>query len=325
MSAETAPRLPGDGLNCRVTDHDLHSDAMRREQRLLRLSTVSAAGFAGVAIVWGALAGSQVVLLDGVYALIGVLLGGLSLRAAVLVERGPTPHYPFGREALAPLVVGVQGLVLVGSLGYAVIDAIGVIAEGGSDTAFGSALGYAVLSTVVGVVVWRLLVKGGRESELVAAEASQWYAGVLLSLGMVFGFGAAILLSDSSWRAVVPFIDPVMVIVAALMIAPTPVAMLAQMYRELLEGAAPAEVADPVEVRVRELSTEEGLPDPTVRIGKLGRKLYVEVDYLVDPQDGWTIADADRLHRLLGERLTEPGRLLWINVELHTDPAWDTY
>lgn len=298
---------------------------MRSEQRLLRLSTLGAAGFAAVAIVWGVLAGSQVILLDGVYALIGVGLGGLSLRAAVLVARGPTPHYPFGREALAPLVVGVQGLVLIGSLGYAVIDAVGVIAEGGSQTAFGSALAYAVVSAVAGTAVWQVLARRGRGSELVAAEAAQWYAGVLLSLGMFVGFAAAIVLSGSSWRVVVPYIDPAMVIVAALLIAPTPVSMLAQMYRELLEGAAPSEIAEPVVDVVQRFSREEGLPDPSIRIGKLGRKLYVEVDYLVGPDDGWTISDADRMHRRLGQRLAEPGRLLWINVELHTDPDWDTY
>ena len=297
---------------------------MRSEQRLLRFSTVSAAVFSVVAIVWGGVAESQVILLDGVYALIGVLLGGLSLRAAVLVERGPTPHYPFGREALAPLVVGVQGLVLIGSMGYAVTDALSVIAEGGSDTALGSALGYAVASAGAGLLIWQVLQRRNRGSELVQAEATQWYAGLLLSLGMFVGFGAAILLAGSAGRAVVPYIDPIMVIMAAAFIAPTPARMLAQMYRELLEGAPPPGVAEPIAAVIRTVSSEEGLPAPTIRIGKLGRKLYVEVDYLVGESDGWSITDADRLHRVLADRLREPGRLLWINVELHTDPEWDT-
>lgn len=300
-----------------------HEEAMRSEKRLLRFSAVASGLFAAVAIVWGVSAESAVILLDGVYALIGVLLAGLSLRAAALVERGPTPHYPFGREALAPLVVGVQGLVLIGSLGYAVTDALSVIAEGGSQTSFQSALAYSVVSAAFGVFGWQVLSRRGGDSELVAAESAQWFAGVLLSLGMFVGFGAAILLQGSSWAGVVPYIDPIMVLLAAMLIAPTPVRMLAQMYRELLEGAAPADLADPVADVVHRVSAEEELPEPTVRIGKLGRKLYVEVDYLVEESDGWTITDADRIHRVLADRLREPGRLLWINVELHTDPNWD--
>ncbi len=296
--------------------------ALRTERRMLVLSTTMAALFALVGIVFGLLADSQVILLDGVYALVGVLLGGLSLRVARLVERGPTPSYPFGREALAPLVVGVQGLVLVGSLGYAVLDATSTILGGGSETSFGAALIYAVASAAGAFVIWRILVRAGRESELVAAEAAQWYAGVLLSVGMFFGFGGALLLVGTRFGGVVPYIDPGMVIIAAALIVPTPLRMLAQTYRELLEGAPPPHIAEPVEAVIHEVSREYGLPEPSLLMGKLGRKLYVEIDYLV-PAGRWTINDADTVRRELMQRLAEPGRMLWINVELHTDPDWD--
>ena len=295
---------------------------MRSEQRLLRLSTISAGLFAAMAISWGWLASSQVIVLDGVYALIGVLLGGLSLRASVLVERGPTVRYPFGREALAPLVVGVQGLVLLGSLGYAVLDAVEVILTGGSETAFGSALGYAVASATIGFVLWRVL-RTHRSSELVAAEAAAWLAGVLLSLGMFVGFLAALILDGTAAAGIVPYIDPGMVIIAAVAIAPTPLRMLRQTARELLEGAPPAEVVDPIRAAVHDLSLARGLPEPTIRIGKLGRKIYLEVHYLVAEDAGCSIAEADNVRRLLLQRLQQPGRTYWITVELHTDPAWD--
>jgi cation diffusion facilitator family transporter len=300
----------------------MHEAAMRAEQRMLRLSTIGAAVFAVAGIGWGYVAGSQVILLDGVYALVGVLLAGLSLRVARVVQAGPTARYPFGREALGPLVVGVQGLVLLGSLGYAVIDAVLVISGGGSETAFGAALAYAVVSAAAALVIWRILMRGSPESELVAAEGAQWFAGLLLSVGMFAGFGAALLLEGTSADALVAYIDPAMVIAAAALIAPTPLRMLAQMWRELLEGAPPSDVADPVMEVVRAVSEDEGLPEPTVRMGKLGRKLYVEVDYLV-AEGRWSIAEADHVRRLMMARLREPGRMLWINVELHTDPDWD--
>jgi len=36
----------------------------------------------------------------------------------------PTDRYPFGRKTLTPLVVEIQGLVLLGSLGYAGVEAV---------------------------------------------------------------------------------------------------------------------------------------------------------------------------------------------------------
>ncbi|HPE12128.1 MAG: cation transporter [Actinobacteria bacterium] len=85
--------------------------ALRREQRLLVTSTATAAGFAAVGIVWGWWSQSQIILLDGMYALIGLGLGLLSLRAARLVEAGPTPKYPFDLAAdLPPQEVEVPGM-----------------------------------------------------------------------------------------------------------------------------------------------------------------------------------------------------------------------
>ena len=72
-----------------------------------------------------------------------------------------------------------------------------------------------------------------------------------------------------------------------------------------------------------ELTVQFGLPDPaSTLIGKLGRKVYVEIDYLV-PAGQWSISDVDQIRRALGAKLAEPGLTYWLNVELHTDPDWD--
>jgi cation diffusion facilitator family transporter len=295
--------------------------ALQREQRLLLASTATAAGFAAVGIVWGWWAQSQIILLDGMYALIGLGLGLLSLRAARLVEAGPTPKYPFGREALAPLVVGIQGVVLLGTFGFAAIDSVGVILEGGSETAIGAALVYAVVSLLASLLIWWYLRARGEDSELVQAEAAQWAAGWVLSAGMMVGFTTGLILKSTTAANLAGYVDPVLVLVATAVILPTPLRMIRSMYTELLEGRPPREVSEPINDIVHLVSAEHGLPDPTVRMGKLGRKVYLEIDYLVGP--GAEIGTADLVRRDLIERLNEPGRLLWINVELHTDPQWD--
>ena len=83
-------------------------DPARREALGLRVSAAGALALAIVGIGWGWAVSSQVILFDGLYSVIGFVLSWFGLRAAALVQRGPTPNYPFGREALAPLVVAVQ-------------------------------------------------------------------------------------------------------------------------------------------------------------------------------------------------------------------------
>lgn len=299
-------------------------DPLRVEALALRLSAGVALLVAVVGTLWGLVISSQVILFDGLYAVIGFVLSWFGLRAAVLVEAGPTPKYPFGREALAPLVVAVQALVLLGTFGYAAVDAVGVLLRGGSEAEVGPALVYSVLTLLVTIVVYLVLVRMQGASDLVAAEAMQWKSSLVLGVAMTIGFGGAVLLKRTGWAELAPYVDPVLVIVAAILILPAPVRMLRDAARELLEGAPNSAVTDPIHAALAEVRGEFGLPEPTARIGKLGRKVYLELDFLVGTDAGLTVDHADRVRRRLIEKLAAPGRLLWINVELHTDPGWDT-
>lgn len=293
------------------------------EATALKVSAGLALGLSVVGIVWGLAAASQVILFDGLYSVIGFVLSWFGLRAAALVQRGPSLEYPFGREALAPLVVLVQALVLLGTFGYAAVDAIGVILAGGSQTELGWALVYSILTLAASGVAYGYMLRMQASSDLVAAEAMQWRASVVLGVAMTAGFAVAVALDRTGWSGVAPFMDPILVLVAAALILPAPVRMLQGAFRELLEGAPGPEVTGPIHDAVADVRAQFGLPEPTTRVGKLGRKVYLELDFLVGADDGWTVDHADRVRRHLMSALAQPGRLLWINVELHTDPAWD--
>jgi predicted Co/Zn/Cd cation transporter (cation efflux family) len=295
---------------------------VRTEQRALRLSASASAVIGGVAVVWGLAVQSQALLLDGVYALIGTALSLLTLHAARLVAAGPTSRYPFGREALGPLMVGVQGLVLLGTLLYATVAAVLTIRAGGSEAAVGSALLYALLSLAVSIGLLVVMLRLGTTSELVGAEAAQWRAGAVLSGVLAVGFGLAVVLTRMDVDTVVPYIDPVLVLSATAMLIPTPLRMIGTSLRELLEAAPDHSVTEPVADAVAAVREKFGLPEPDLRVGKVGRKLYIELDFVVEP-GVWDVGDTDLVRRALLDRLAQPGQLLWVNVELHTDPAWD--
>ncbi|MGB7980009.1 MAG: hypothetical protein WCF36_04365 [Candidatus Nanopelagicales bacterium] len=75
--------------------------------------------------------------------------------------------------------------------------------------------------------------------------------------------------------------DPVLDLVAAGLILPTPVRMLRKAFRDLLEGVPDPSVTEPTHVAIADVRTGFGLPQPTTRIGKLGRKEYLELDFVV--------------------------------------------
>jgi predicted Co/Zn/Cd cation transporter (cation efflux family) len=93
--------------------------ASAAEQRALRTSIWVSIGFAVISVVWGLLAKSEVILLDAVFTPLSLLMTLGSLILSRIVAKGPSTMFPFGRNALTPLFVIAQAIILVGALGYA--------------------------------------------------------------------------------------------------------------------------------------------------------------------------------------------------------------
>ena len=103
--------------------------------------------------------------------------------------------------------------------------------------------------------------------------------------GALTGFG----LVASGRAGLADYVDPVLVLVACAVLVPTPLRLPRSGTVELLEGEPSAEISDAVRATVEEVQQRFGLDEPIVRLHKLGRKLYVEVDFVVEPGE-WTSA-----------------------------------
>nr|WP_279587622.1 cation transporter [Lysinibacter cavernae] len=276
-------------------------------------------GMATVAVVWGIITGARIVLFDGVYLLLGIGLSWFSLRVSKTVEAGPTARYPFGRESLTPFAIAIQGLALVGTLVYAAADAVVIIREGGSEVAPLAVAGYGFITAAIGIAVTILLPKLAKGSELIEAEASQWKAGAGLSVVMTVGAVAALMLANvPSLSGIIRYIDPILVLVAVLLLAPVPIKLLRTGFGELLEAAPPADIQAAVHNILAEVQLSFGLDDPIVRMHKIGKRLYLEADFVVLAGE-WDVSEEDKVRRAIISRVETLGYDLWANVELTTD------
>lgn len=290
------------------------------ERSALRVSIVASAVAGAGAVVWGVVAASGVLVFDGVFLLAGILLSGVSLAAARTAAAPPTVEYPFGRHAVTPLAVALQGAALLGTVAYAAADAVTTLLAGGADASPLTMLAYGVVSGLVAVVVAWWLRRRAPGSDLVDAEVAQWHAGAVLSGVVALGGGAALVLEVAGMTAVTAFADPVLLLVACAVILPVPVRLVRTAARELLEAAPPAPVRDALARAVADARAEFGLPEPVVRATKLGRRLYVEVDFVVAPGT-WDVDAEDRVRREVVSRLDVLGGDVWATVEVTTDPA----
>jgi predicted Co/Zn/Cd cation transporter (cation efflux family) len=290
------------------------ADNATLEVRALRRSIFVTAVLGSIGIVWGIVSGSQMILLDGVYAFIGIAVSWLLLRASAMAAQGPTTRFPYGREAVTPLVIGIQGFILLATLLYALVEAAFTIREGGSVVSPGPALVYAIVVTVASLVFWQWIRELSRTSDLLRAETTGWRVAAFRGVGMSAGFVVLWLLTDSSWERAAPYVDPVMVIVTCAVFLPPPIAMVRSTVVELLEGAPPAAVQEPVLAIVRDVFREFEIEEPVVRMTKVGQKLYVEIDAEVRPDA--TVADEHRVRAEVRRRLEVTPFEVWLNFEL---------
>jgi predicted Co/Zn/Cd cation transporter (cation efflux family) len=287
------------------------------ERRALGLSMASGLVLAAVGIAIGIVTGSQVILFDGFYTFLGIGLSWMALRVSQLVAHGPTTRYPFGREALTPLIIGVEGVALLATCAYATFNAVLTIINGGSRLPSSWGLGYACVALVIPTGLWWWLRHTARHSELAVAEATQWLAGGVLGLGMVVAFVFARLIIGTTWAPGARYVDPSLVIAACLGFVVPPMRMIRSTFIELVEGSPDTDLQGPARAAVDDVSAQFGLSEEQLRMTKIGRKFYVEIEFVVEPT--WNVRQSDQVRKALFERLGQLPHDLWLTVEFTAD------
>ena len=80
------------------------------ESALLRFSLFMGIFFAVLGVTWGLAIQSSVILFDGIYSGISIILTTLSLLAAAMLKRPEDERFQFGRMAVAPMVIALKSV-----------------------------------------------------------------------------------------------------------------------------------------------------------------------------------------------------------------------
>ena len=295
------------------------SKEFRQERRALSLSITMGMALAVVGISIGIIGGSQIVLFDGFYTFLGLGLTWMAMRVSHLVEEGPTIRYPYGREALVPLIIGIEGVALLATCAYASFNAVLSIIGGGTAPPDGWSFSYAVVALAIPSFIWWRLRRVAQRSELVRAEATQWLSGAGLGLAILLAFIAASMMTGTSWALGAKYVDPSLVIGACFLFVIPPAGMVRTTFVELIEGVPDPELQETAKLALDHVAFQFGLTDRHMRMTKIGRKFYVEIDFVVDPT--WTVAQSDQVRQVLFRMLKSIPHDLWLTLEFTGDRA----
>lgn len=297
-------------------------DPDRRDRRLLLLSVWASGAFALVSSVWGILSGSSMIVFDGLSSFVSIGLSMLAVIALRTSRAGADERYPWGREIWEPVTVVVKAIALAALCVYAVVGGISDLLAGGREVSTGWALAYAIVATVSGTVVTVVMRRGGR-SDLVRAEAAEWFGDTLLSVGVLVGFVIAIVLVAIGRPDLAAYVDPAMVVIVSVLFLRIPFRLVGGGMREILSMSPPEETRAALDEAVEAVRARFGIEEAFLRASKVGTRVDVEVDFVVgEGSSVRTVADGDLVRQALHDRLAEIGHERSVIVAITTDRRW---
>lgn len=293
----------------------------KTEKHLLQFSIFSAICFAILGLVWGFYINSQMLIFDGVYSFLSIILSGISLYAADLIKKEDDERFQFGRAQIEPIAIFFKSLAIFSICLYAFINAVLDIFNGGNDTNIESAILYSIVATVACLLSWlyiSLKMKTVKNSNLLMVEKYQWLMDTLLSSAVLIGFFIGYLLKGSSLDYFVRYIDSIMVILVTLYFFKMPIITLKNSMKELMLMAPDDddELCEKVDNICNLIKDKYNFDDYVSRIAKTGRELSLEISFISNNSEyALTLQEFDLIRDDIERKLKEDTSLmLWLTV-----------
>src|SRR5439155_23781095 len=188
-----------------------------------------------VGLVFALLAHSQAIMLDGVYALVSVVMTLLAARVARLVARPSSEAFHFGYAHFEPLLNLVRGLLIFAVCAYALVATIEVLLRGGREIHAEVAIFYTALSAVwsVGVFLYQRRLARQLGSPALAVDARTWLVDGVLYVGETGGFVVYLLLEPTSLAPLLKYADPIFVLLVVGFLMKVPISTIRDAVRQV--------------------------------------------------------------------------------------------
>lgn len=298
---------------------------MKLENKILKLSVVGALFFALFGIAWGWALDSDMIIFDGLYSFISVILSMLSLYINNYMAKRDFEKFPFGKHILEPIVISIKSLIIAIMCLYSLVGAVKSIISGGNNLEFGLAIIYSIVSVIgCGAISLYMKVKSkALSSELIKAEFTQWFMDTALSTAVLVGFIIGIAISNTKLNFLNPYIDPVMTVAASLLCIRIPIKIFIESFKEVICVKANDEINDDIYVLVKEIEEEYKFEDSITRVSKVGRELRIEIDFVYNKDSKLkTLDQMDNVREEINDAIKHIDYKKWLNVSFTGNKKW---
>lgn len=285
--------------------------------QILLISTIGSLIFSVAGIFLGIVSNSDMVLLDGLYAIISLVISSLSLFTSFVVKRPNRESFPFGKYIFQPLTIVFNSSILLLLCILSLISSIYAIMHDGRIINANIGLAYGIFSFIGCGIICFLLSKNKHKSELIYAEMLQWLLDTCVSFGLILGFVLIFIAKFIQLEWFIPYIDPILVLIAGIILIIMPIRLLLKNIKEIITMSASDDIQYAIYKIIKEMNDHYHIKEEDLRITKMGQIIYIDLQNIVDNNsDIKTIKEADQYRNELIDSINSNFENFdkWLNV-----------
>lgn len=304
---------------------------MLDETNVLRISIAVTLVVALFGIVFGILARSSSIAFDGAYSLADATMTILALIVARLITSTASHNhgrlhkrFSVGFWHLEPIVLGMNGIVLMSVSVYALINAITSLLAGGHQLEFGYAIIYAAVTLATCLTMAFIGRRANRtiQSDFVALDATAWMMSAGITAALLVAFIGGVLVEGTRLSWIAPYVDPAVLALVCLIIIPMPIGTVRQAFSDILL-ITPEALKTHVDEVARATIARHGFVSYRAYVARVGRSAQIELYFIVPPGlPPKTIEEWDRLRDEIGDAIGEEGPDRWLTIAFTADKEW---
>lgn len=271
------------------------------EQKALRISIVGYLLLGILAIIFALYSQSEAILLDGFFNFVSFVMSIVTLHVAKLLLRPPEERFQYGYMPFEPFVNTVKGLILFIVCGIALVSSVDALIDGGRALSAVPALIYSIIATAgcITVLLVQKRIARGTDSPLLDLDIRSWKISAVISSAVACGFITAVILDRTGFSHVVPYIDPLMVVILVAAMIRMPISAVKEGIIDLLLGAPEGSLQKEIRGRIEKAIAEYSMERHVIRMVKVGRHVFVTTVIVVAP--GTSIGTIDELDAARGK------------------------
>ena len=306
---------------------------MQAEQTVLKISIGVTILIACSGIAFGIVTGSFSIAFDGVYSLADASMSTLALVVARLIANDADPargkgklraRFSLGFWHLEPIVLGLNGILLMSVAVYALINAIISILSGGHALEFDYAILYAAI-TLVACLTMAIVVRKKNatiRSEFLTLDATAWIMSAGITAALLAAFIGGFLVEGTSLAWIAPYIDPAVLALVSVVIIPMPIGTVRQALSDILL-MTPEPLRARIDTVATDVAKEQAFLSHRAYVARIGRLMQVELYFIVPAgMPARTIEEWDQLRDDIGARIGGEGPNRWLTIAFTADTEW---